>query len=184
MKRLNICLLVSLLLACGVTSAAAQLAAVERVQSTGLWRVEPHTDRISGEQKTLAKLMTFKATQQSRQRSMTAGLMISCAGGKPYVAILFVGLVSSRATADMSYRFDSNPGRNLKATASSDRRGIHFTNEQHVAEFLRQLGPSSTLVVRVDSPRIGLSEAEFNTAGAAAAIDAALGKCRLGQRKT
>jgi hypothetical protein len=115
---------------------------------------------------------------------MTAGILISCAAGKPYVAILFMGLVSSRATADLAYRIDSHPGKILRATADSDRRGVYLTNQQHVAEFLRQLGPSSRLFVRIDSPRIGLSEAEFNTAGAASAINAALAKCRPGQRKT
>lgn len=184
MKRLNICLLLGPLLFGGVTSSAAQSPAVERVQSTGLWQLRPQVDRISGEQKTLANLMTPKARQQSHKRSITAGLSIFCSSGKPKVAILFVGLVSSRATVDFAYRIDSNPGRQLVVHASSDRRGLELTDERHVAEFLRQLRPSSTLFVRVDSPRIGLSEAEFSTASAAAAIDAALGKCRPGQRKT
>jgi len=184
MKRLNVLLLLGLISAGGVTSAAAQSSAVELVQSSGLWQVQPHTDRISGEQKMLAKLMTFRARQDSHRRAATAGILLTCAAGKPYVAIIFIGLVSSRTTADFSYRIDSNPGRNLTANAYSERRGVALTNEQHVSEFLRQLGPSSTLFVRINSPRIGLSEAEFNTAGAAAAMDAALGKCRPGQRKT
>ena len=183
MKRLNVCLLLGLLLAGGVTSTRVQLPTIELVQSSGLWRVEPHTDRISGEQKIQAKLMTFKAAQDSRKRSIAAGILISCAAGKPYIAILFPGLVSSRVTADLAYRIDGNPGRNITATALLDRRGVYLANEQQVAEFLRQLGPSSTLFVRIASPRIGLSQAEFNTSGAAAAMNTALAKCRPGQRK-
>jgi hypothetical protein len=185
MKRLNICLLVSLLLACGVTSAAAQLAAVELVQSSGLWQVRQITDQISGKPVTTAQLKTPKVQQQDRKRQQVAQLAIFCASGKPVVYFAFSAPITTRQSVSYSYRIDDNPAQSREGEASPGYRGVVVKNEQHVGEFLRQIGPSSKLVVRIVSPTtVGISEAEFSTAGAAAAIDAALSPCRPGQRKT
>jgi hypothetical protein len=184
MKPRNVCLLLSLLLAGSVTNSAAQLSAVELVQSRGLWQLRQVTDRISGKQATSANLTTFNVRQQSRKTGNGARLSIFCDSGKPVVFIAFVGLVSSRQTASFAYRIDSNPGQTLTVDASSDRKSLILKDGQHVAEFLRQIGPSSTLFVRVNSPRVGISEAEFSTAGAATAIDAALSECRQRGRTT
>jgi hypothetical protein len=184
MKRFNVWLLLGLLLAGGVTSAAAQSAALELVQSSGLWQVRQITDQISGKPVTTAQLKTLKVQQQSRKRQQVAQLAIFCASGKPVVLLLFTGPITTRQSVSFVYRIDNNAGQTREAEAAPGHNGMVVKNEHQVGEFLRQIGSSSKLVVRIVSPTVGISEAEFNTAGAAIAMDAALGKCRLGQRKT
>jgi hypothetical protein len=183
MKRLVALMVLGALPACNVTTAAPP-PTVEPVQSRGLWQVQLQTDKASGAQKMVAKLMSVTARQDSRRRSMIAGLLIACASGRPYFAILFDGPVSTRKTAEFGYRIDNNPGKNLMVDALSAGKSVAVTNEQQVAEFLRELGPSSGLYVWIHSRRLGLSTAEFSTAGAAAALDATLRECRPGQRKS
>jgi len=184
MKRFNVFHLLGLLLAGGVTNAAAQLSTVERVQSSGLWQVRQITDQISGKPVTTAQLKTPKVQQQSRKRQQVAELAIFCASGKPVVLLLFTGPITTRQSVSFVYRIDNNSAQTLTAEASPGHRGLVIKNERPVAEFLRQIGPSSKLVARIVSPTVGISQAEFSTSGAASAIDAALSPCRPGQRKT
>ena len=184
MKRLNVCSLLGLLSAGAVTDAAAQMPTVERVQSSGLWQVRQITGQISGKPVTTALIKTAKVQQQSRRRQQVAELAIFCASGKPVVLLLFSGPITTRQSVSFIYRIDNNAAQTRETDAAPGHRGLVVKNEQNVGEFLRQIGPSSKLVVRIVSPTVGISQAEFSTAGAASAIDIALSPCRPGQRKT
>ncbi len=163
---------------CNTTIAVDRTVVSEPVRMTGNWQIDEQTDRILGERKRVAKLLSFRAHQDGRRRAAAAaGLMISCASGAPFVAMLFAGNVSTRKNAVLSYRIDDNPGKTMTVDSLADRKGIAVTDPGQVDDFLRQLGPSSVLLVRIHSPRVGISEAEFSTAGADEAIDSAAGNC-------
>jgi hypothetical protein len=179
MERLPAVVVLGLLVGGCVAASALQSPALAPARSLGYWRLEPHVDRITGEHKVFAKLITFQARQVSRRRSTAAQLLLSCHQGKPFAAFAFAGIVSSRKTATLSYRIDKNPGRTVTVDAIADRRTVAITNEEDVSEFLEQLGPSSVLYVRVHSPRTGTSEAEFSPAGAPAAIEEVRDSCGM-----
>lgn len=179
MQKLLVCLVLGCVVTgCVVTDRQTHTRYVATAPSRpGLWRLQDVTDGISGTQTTIATLRANSAIQQSRKKSFTAVLWLLCEKSKPTVHISFEGLVSTRANADLAYRVDSNPGQTISAEMSSNHKKLIVTNEQHVAEFLRQLSHASTLFIRANSPRLGISQAEFSTYGAAEAIEAALRDC-------
>lgn len=179
MRKLLLCLLVGCAVSgCVVTDDRMGARYVATAPSRpGLWRLQDITDGIARTETTVATIRAHSAIQQSRRKSFTAVLSLFCEKGLPTVHVSFQGVVSSRETAEFAYRADSNPGQTLSAEASSNRKTLILTNERHIDEFLRQRGSANTLFVRSNAPRLGISQAEFSTYGAAEAIEAALRDC-------
>ncbi len=157
------------LIALTATTASAQWSA---------WQVGKTTELVSGEQRLVAQLRTTDVDQQGYRKARGAVLSIFCDGSRVGARVMFLGKVSYSSKVTVRYRTGTHEQKDFQTATSSDRRSIYFSSGAQAAELVRHLGASTKLLVRADAPGPGISQAMFNTAGAADAIATALKECR------
>lgn len=164
MLRISFALLVLL----GATSASAQVI--------WGWQVAPHTDQLAGRTVLVAKMATAAVTREGLRRDKpVAQLLVYCDPRRPAVQIAFSHKITSSNNLSFGYRTDSG-AKKFETTAQSGHRSIELKGADAI-ELVKQISSSSKLYVRTDSRGVGVSQAEFNTGGGAAAIAAALKGC-------
>ena len=150
---------------------------------TGDWKIARGADRIADQTEGTALLVTRSANGRiARERPgwpQLASLQLMCFDNGPVVRLHFNYHVGANNSATVAYRFDENPGRDAKARFLRDRQTMVIENKDDVARFADELRTSKTLFVRVNSLLVGQSTAEFQVAGAPAAIDQAYMACPL-----
>ena len=77
----------------------------------------------------------------------------------------------------LGYRFDEKPGHEIEARFLHDFKTVVIEDKAEVAWFVGELATSSVLYVHIRSLNAGRSTAEFQLAGAPAAIEAAFAGC-------
>ena len=152
---------------------------VSSAQATpaGNWRIERQVDRISGAPLASAFLMTRTSSNSAEPFPKPAMLQLLCFKDQPTIRLTFEFKVGSNRNSSLGYRFDEKPGREIDARFLQDFKTVVIEDKAEVARFTADLATSSVLYVRIRSLNAGRSSAEFQLAGAPAAIEAGFAGC-------
>ena len=104
-------------------------------------------------------------------------LQLMCFKDQPAVRLSFEFKIGSTRNAQLGYRFDEKPGHEIDARFLNDFKTVVIEDKAEVARFVSELATSSQLYVRIRSLNPGRSSAEFQVAGAPAAIEAGFAGC-------
>jgi hypothetical protein len=147
---------------------------------SGEWLIEGKIDRVSDrpsyQASVLARSRSYKA--EPFQFEM-ADLQLLCFANAPVVYFKFLTPVGSNRNSRLSYRFDQNPGQDVRVRILRDEKIIVIENQDDVVRFVDQLRTASNLIVQIFSLTEFLSTADFKVEGAQTAIDAAYAGCPL-----
>jgi hypothetical protein len=153
---------------------------VTTTPEAGNWRIERGYDRILGKPSGTAELMA-RSRNEDEQRSpyelQLGSLQLGCFDNAPVVRLQFSHRIGSNRTSTVSYRFDENPGRDVRARFLQTFTTAVIEDPQEVARFVEQLRTSNKLYVRVMSHVAGTSTVEFSLKGAPLAIESAYKSC-------
>jgi hypothetical protein len=151
---------------------------VSSAQATpaGNWRIERQLDRITGAPLASALLIT-RASNSAVAFPQPAMLQLMCFKSQPTVRLSFEFKVGSSKNSVLGYRFDEKPGREIDARFLADFKTVVIEDRAEVARFAAELATSNVLYVRIRSLNAGRSSAEFQLAGAQAAIEAGFAGC-------
>jgi hypothetical protein len=144
--------------------------------SSGNWRVERQIDRITGAPMSSALLMA-QASNSAVAFTKPVMLQITCFRNAPLVRLAFEFKVGSTRNSVFGYRFDEKPGREINARFINGFKTVVIEDGADVKPFLADLASSKVLYVRIRSLSSGRSSAEFQLAGGAEAVKAALAGC-------
>src|ERR1700712_921332 len=148
--------------------------------SSGNWKIERQTDRITGTAISSAMLMTRNAAHSSVNFAQPAGLQLTCFEGHPIVRISFDHKIGSDKNSTLGYRFDEKPGHDdVASRILLGYQIILIEDKAAVAQFVNDLGGSNTLYVRIRSLNAGRATAEFRLEGSEAAVQAAFADCAI-----
>jgi hypothetical protein len=152
---------------------------VSSAQATpaGNWKIERQVDRITGAPLASALLVTRASSNTSVALTQPAMLQLMCFKAQPTVRLSFDFPVGSTKNASLGYRFDDKPGHEAVARFLQDHKTIVIEDKAEVARFTSELATSNVLYVRIRSLNAGRSSAEFQLAGAPAAIHAGFAGC-------
>jgi hypothetical protein len=148
-------------------------------KSSGNWRIERQTDRVTGAPLSNAFLRTSTSSNSKVAFPRPAVLSIGCFKEEPIVRIGFDFRVGSNRNSMLGYRFDDKPGHEAEARFLQDYRTVVIEDGEEVAQFAKELATSKVLYVRIRSLNAGRTSAEFKLDGAPAAIEAAFADCPL-----
>gem|GEM_PF-3285065 len=153
---------------------------------SGAWDIEGKVDRVSDKP-------NYRAGTRTRSRSYgaeplqleLADLQLLCFDNAPVVYFKFLTHVGSNRNSRLSYRFDQNPGHDVKVRILRDDKTIVIENQDDVMRFVDEMRNAHTLIVQVFSLTEFLSTADFKVEGAQQAIDAVYAGCppRLSPRR-
>jgi hypothetical protein len=157
--------------------------------SSGEWKIERQTDRITGNAIASALLWTRNSSHTSEDYAKPAQIQLMCFESKPVARFVFEFKIGSDKNSSLGYRFDDKPGRdNVESRVLLGYNVIVIEEKTAVAQFVDELVSSNVLYLRIRSLNAGRTTAEFRVAGAAAAIQAALAECPVtplpGQKRT
>jgi hypothetical protein len=142
----------------------------------GNWRIERQVDRITGAPIASALLVT-RASNSAVAFPQPAMLQLLCFKDQPTVRLSFEFKVGSTRNSVLGYRFDEKPGHEIEARFLNDFKTVVIEAPAEVARFAAELATSNVLYVRIRSLGSGRSSAEFQLAGAPAAIEAGFAGC-------
>jgi hypothetical protein len=146
--------------------------------SSGNWKIERQTDRITGTAIGSALLTTKNASHSGVNFAQAAGLQLTCFEGHPVVRISFDHKIGSDKNSTLGYRFDEKPGRDdVASRILLGYQVIVIEDKAAVGRFVGDLAGSNTLYVRIRSLNAGRTTAEFRLDGAEAAVQAAFADC-------
>jgi hypothetical protein len=149
--------------------------------SSGNWKIERQTDRITGTAISSALLMTRNAAHSGVNFAQPAGLQLTCFEGHPIVRISFDHKIGSDKNSSVGYRFDEKPGHDHVASRILvGYQIIVIEDKAAVGRFVDDLAGSTTLYLRIRSLNAGRTTAEFRLDGAEAAVQAAFADCPVG----
>jgi hypothetical protein len=171
--------------ALGGCQARDPLVSTAQAMPAGNWRIERQVDRVTGAPLASAFLMTRNSSNSAVPFPKPAMLQLSCFKNRPTVRLAFEFKIGSTRNSELGYRFDQKPGHETTARFL-DLKTVVIEDAGEVARFVTELASSSVLYVRIRSLSAGRSSAEFQLAGAPAAIEAALARCpaKPGQTRT
>jgi hypothetical protein len=157
--------------------------------SSGEWKIERQTDRVTGSNITSASLFTRNASHSAVDFAKTAQLQLICFEGKPVVRFSFDFKIGSDKNSMLGYRFDDKPGHdNVESRVLIGYTVIVIEDKTAVAQFVDELLNSNQLYLRIRSLNGGRTTAEFRVGGAAAAVQAGFAECPVtppsGQKRT
>jgi hypothetical protein len=176
-------LLAGLAAALGGCQARDPLVSSAQAMPAGNWRIERQVDRITGAPLSSAFLMTRNSSNSAVPFPKPAMLQLSCFKDQPTVRLAFEFKIGSSRNSEFGYRFDQKPGHEIKVRFA-DLKTVVIEDAGEVTRFVTELASSSVLYVRIRSLNAGRSSAEFQLAGAPAAIEAALARCPVKSRGT
>jgi hypothetical protein len=146
--------------------------------SSGEWKIERQTDRVTGSAIASALLMTKNSSHSGEDFAKPAQLQLTCFERNPLVRFSFEFKIGSDKNSALGYRFDDKPGRdNVESRILLGYTVIVIEDKAMVAQFVDELVSSNMLYLRIRSLNAGRTTAEFRVAGAAAAVQAALAEC-------
>jgi hypothetical protein len=157
--------------------------------SSGEWKIERQTDRITGNAIASALLMTRNSSHSGVDFAQPAQLQLTCFERNPVVRFTFEFKIGSDKNSALGYRFDDRPGRdNVESRILIGYQVAVIEDKAAVAQFIDELVNSNLLYIRIRSLNAGRTTAEFRVAGAAAAVQTALAECPVtlpqGQKRT
>jgi hypothetical protein len=157
--------------------------------SSGEWKIERQTDRITGNAIASALLWTRNSSHSGEDYAKPAEIQLICFESKPVARFVFDFKIGSDKNSSLGYRFDDRPGRdNVESRVLLGYNVIVIEEKTAVAQFVDELANSNVLYLRIRSLNAGRTTAEFRVAGAAAAVQAAFAECPVtplpGQKRT
>ena len=148
--------------------------------TSGNWKIEKQTDRITGVPVPSAMLIVDNASNSFADYAKMASMQLTCFDGKPMVRFAFEFKVGTDPNSTLGYRFDDKPGHdNIAARFLQEYRTVVIEDRAAVTTFANELAASNTLVIRIRSLATGRTTAEFKLDGAPAALEAAFAGCPL-----
>lgn len=155
-------------------------AATPATTTSGNWKIEKQTDRITGVPVPSAMLIVDNASNSFADYAKMASMQLTCFDGKPMVRFAFEFKVGTDPNSTLGYRFDDKPGHdNIAARFLQEYRTVVIEDRAAVTTFANELATSNTLVIRIRSLAAGRTTAEFKLDGAPAALEAAFAGCPL-----
>jgi hypothetical protein len=146
--------------------------------SSGDWKIERQTDRITGSAITSALLWTRNSSHSGEDYTKPAQMQLMCFENKPVVRFVFEFKIGSDKNSALGYRFDDKPGHdNVESRILLGYTVIVIEDKAAVAQFVDELVNSNTLYLRIRSLNGGRTTAEFRVAGSPAAVQAAFAEC-------
>jgi hypothetical protein len=176
-------LLIAAVLLLGACAGRDPYVYASAVQTSGNWKIERQTDRITGEPIASAFLQTLKSSNTTVAFRRPATLAIGCLKEQPTVRFAFQFKVGSNRNAVLGYRFDEKPGHEIEARFLNDYKNVVIEETPDVALFMSELATSKNLFVRIRSLNAGRTAADFEVTGAPAAIDAIYAQCPIEQQR-
>lgn len=152
-------------------------------KSSGNWRVERQTDRVTGAPMPNAYL-TARSSHTREPYPRGVVLQLTCFKEQPLVRFAFDVRVGSTRNSEFSYRFDAKPGRTADVRVLQDYKTVVIEDGAEVTRVLDQMTKSETLYILIRSLNAGRTSAEFRVEGAEAAIDEALANCMPKRSRT
>ena len=146
--------------------------------TSGEWEIEGKIDRVSDKPNYAAGILTRSRNSKAELFTLElATLQLRCFDNVPVVYFKFFEKVGSNRNSRLSYRFDQNPGHDVKVRILRDDKTIVIENQDDVVRFVDQMRTANTLIVQVFSLTEFLSTADFKVEGAQKAIDAVYAGC-------
>lgn len=146
-------------------------------KTSGNWKIEATTDRVTGNPVSSALLKTT-ASNSGVQFPQPAMLQLTCFDKTPLVRFSFDFKIGSDKNSILGYRFDDKPGRdNVESRILIGYTVIVIEDQGEVFRFVQELATSNALVVRIRSLNAGRTVADFKLDGAQAAIEAGFAGC-------
>jgi hypothetical protein len=162
----------------GCTARDPYVSNTANTVSSGEWRIERQTDRITGSAIASALLWTRNSSHSGEDYAKPAQMQLTCFEQKPVVRLVFEFKIGSDKNSALGYRFDDKPGRdNVESRILLGYNVIVIEDKTAVAQLVDELINSNVLYLRIRSLNAGRTTAEFRVAGAAAAVQAALAEC-------
>lgn len=165
-----------LLCACATGDATVTAVAAPEKPDTGKWKFERRADPVTGAPATIAWLYISKYDFLAGQ-TYAGELQLMCFKHQPVVRLQFNMKIGSDKNAAIAYRFDDNPGRDIKARFFVRPGVIVIEDTAEVARFVDELAASERLFLRVTSLTAKGFSAKFTVHGAPHAIEAAYAEC-------
>lgn len=145
---------------------------------SGEWVIEGKIDRVSDKPRFQAGVLTRSRSDKAELLQLEfADLQLLCFDNAPVVYFKFLTPVGSNRNSRLSYRFDGNPGHDVKVRVLRNEKTIVIENQDDVVRFVDQMRTASMLIVQVFSLTEFLSTADFKVEGAEKAIDAVYAGC-------
>jgi hypothetical protein len=141
----------------------------------GNWQIEKQIDRITGTPLESA-LLTAASSHAIEPFPKKVTLQLACFNKKPLVRFAFETKVATTTSNEFGYRFDDKAGHEIAVRFFASNTVAVFKDED-VPRFLDELAAAKTLYVRIRSLGLGRTAAEFNVAGATAAMAATTAHC-------
>lgn len=164
----------------GACAARDPYVATPATKTSGNWKIETQTDRITGTPVPSAMLIITNASNSFADYAQPASMQLTCFDGQPMVRFAFEFKVGTDPNSTLGYRFDEKPGHdNIAARFLQEYRTVVIEDRAAVTTFVNELAMSSVLVIRIRSLAAGRTTAEFKLDGAPAAIEAAFAGCPL-----
>ncbi|MBN9593934.1 MAG: hypothetical protein J0G36_01145 [Afipia sp.] len=164
----------------GACAARDPYVATPATTTSGNWKIEKQTDRITGAPVPSAMLIINNASNTFADYAQPASMQLTCFDGKPMVRFAFEFKVGTDPNSTLGYRFDEKPGHdNIAARFLQEYRTVVIEDRAAVTTFVNELAMSNMLVIRIRSLAAGRTTAEFKLDGAPAAIEAAFAGCPL-----
>ena len=161
------------------TAACSGDPTLQRFKS-GAWDIEGKIDRVSDKPRYAASMLTrSRSTKSELFQLELAQLQLLCFDNAPVVYFRLQEKVGSNRNSRLSYRFDQNPGREVRVRVMHDLRTIMIEGQDDVVRFVDEMRASSNLIVQVFSLTEFMSTADFKVEGAETAIEAAYAGCPL-----
>lgn len=164
----------------GACAARDPYVATPATKTSGNWKIETQTDRITGAPVPSAMLIINNASNSFADYAQPGSMQLTCFDGKPMVRFAFEFKVGTDPNSTLGYRFDDKPGHdNIAARFLQEYRTVVIEDRAAVTTFANELATSNTLVIRIRSLAAGRTTAEFKLDGAPAALEAAFAGCPL-----
>lgn len=165
----------------GLAACASSNPDVTQKLSSGEWKIEGRTDRVSDKPHFTASLVTrsrnARVEHSDPMALQLATLQLGCFDNGPVVRVHFSHAVGSNRNSRLSYRFDQNPGRDAKVRILQDLKTIVIEDRDEVVRFTDEMRSANNLIVQVKSLNTAMSSVDFKVGGAPAAIDAVFAGC-------
>jgi hypothetical protein len=168
-------------------AAALLLAACARdpyvlttdTKPVGEWRIEQQPDRMTGGSMSSAAIQTRTVSTANALFPPPVGMQLTCFREQPVIFFRFPFKVGSSRAGELSYRFDERPGHVPKAHFVDDYMSVVIEDQAEAARFAAELAVANVLYIRTRSYNAPRASAEFQVAGAPAAIGAGFAGCPL-----
>lgn len=177
MRFVFVIVLALLLGACATGETPPTEAATVEKPDTGHWKFTHRNDPITGAPVAVAWIKISEYYFIGGQYE--SELALGCFKGQPVVRFLFNQKIGSDKTGAIAYRFDENPGHDVKARFFARAGVIVIEDKAEVAQFAKELATAEFLRVRITALTARRFTEKFPVHGGAHAIEAAYANCPL-----